>query len=379
MEQFEMEDQSKTEQVLLQELASLRQRFSVLERSEKESRFLAESMADAAFKVDMNLKATYISPSIERLLGYSPAERMSQTINERLTPLSRKLVLEALAMGLERDKTAGADPDMSRVLELEYYHKNGSVRYFETHVLGIRDGNGNLTGFSGLSRDITDRKNAETKLKDTLDRLRKAIGTTIQVMVSAVETRDPYTAGHQVRSADLARAIATEMGFPHEKIDGIRIAGSIHDIGKLSIPTEILTKPSKLTEIEFSLIKEHSWNGYEILKNVESSWPLAEMVYQHHERMDGSGYPRNLKGDDILMEARIIAVADVVESMASHRPYRPALGINAAFEEIVKNRITLYDADVVDACLRLFKEKGFKLKHDMIWGENPRHYSEAKY
>ena len=266
MEQSEMEDQTKTEQALIQELASLRQRLVVLERSEKESRFLAESMADVAFKVDMNLKTTYISPSIERLLGYSPAERMSQTINERLTPQSRKLVLEALAVGLEREKTAGADPNRSRVLELEHYHKDGSIKQLETHIRGIRDSKGNLTSFSGLLRAITDRKNAENKLKDTLDSLRKAIGTTIQVMVSAVETRDPYTAGHQARSADLARAIATEMGFPHEKIDGIRIAGSIHDIGKLSIPAEILTKPSKLTEIEFSLIKEHSRNGYEILK-----------------------------------------------------------------------------------------------------------------
>ena len=181
-------------------------------------------------------------------------------------------------------------------------------------------------------------------------------------MVSAVEVRDPYTAGHQVRSADLARAIATEMGLPQEKIDGIRMAGSIHDIGKLSIPAEILSKPTKLTEIEFSLIKEHSRSGYEMLKDVESSWPLAEIVYQHHERMNGTGYPRNLKGDDILMEARILAVSDVVESMASHRPYRPSLGIEVALEEIENNKGTLYDNTVADVCLKLFREKGFQLE-----------------
>jgi len=179
-------------------------------------------------------------------------------------------------------------------------------------------------------------------------------------MVSAVEARDPYTAGHQTRSADLARAIATEMGLPSEKIEGIRVAGSIHDIGKLSIPAEILSKPTKLSELEFSLIKEHARRGFEILKDVESPWPLAEIVDQHHERMDGSGYPRNLKGDAILIEARIIAVADVVESMASHRPYRPALGLDAALEELEKNRGTLYDEAVVDACLRLFREKGYR-------------------
>ena len=213
-----------------------------------------------------------------------------------------------------------------------------------------------------LCRDITTRKQAEKRLEGTLESLRKAFGATIQAMVSAVESRDPYTAGHQIRSADLARCIATEMGLPQEKIDGIRMAGSIHDIGKLSIPAEILSKPTKLTNIEFSLIKEHSKQGYEMLKNVESPWPLAEIVYQHHERMDGSGYPRNLKGDDILIEARILAVSDVVESMASHRPYRPALGLEAALTEIESNKGTLYDADVADACLRLFREKGFQLE-----------------
>jgi putative nucleotidyltransferase with HDIG domain len=177
-----------------------------------------------------------------------------------------------------------------------------------------------------------------------------------------VETRDPYTAGHQIRYADLARAISAEMGLPPEKIDGIRMAASIHDIGKLSIPAEILSKPTKLTEIEFKLIMEHARKGYEILKDVESSRPLAEIVYQHHERMDGSGYPRGLKGEEILMEARILAVADVVEAMASHRPYRPALGIDAALSEIEKNRGILYDEAVVDNCLRLFQEKGFQLE-----------------
>jgi putative nucleotidyltransferase with HDIG domain len=213
-----------------------------------------------------------------------------------------------------------------------------------------------------LSHDITERKRAEAKLQQTLDSLKNAVGATIQVMVSAVEMKDPYTAGHQLRVADLAGAIATEMGLIQEKIDGIKMAGSIHDIGKLSIPAEILSKPTKLTKIEFSLVKEHVRSGYEMLKNVESPWPLAQIIYQHHERMDGSGYPRNLKGDEIIMEARIMAVADVVEAMASHRPYRPSLGIDATLGEIEKNRGILYDAAVADACLRLFRKKGFQLK-----------------
>jgi HD-GYP domain-containing protein (c-di-GMP phosphodiesterase class II) len=225
----------------------------------------------------------------------------------------------------------------------------------------LRDNNFKPTRILTVTRDITERKQAEERLKETLDRLRKAMETTIHVLVSALESRDPYTAGHQRRSTNLACAIATEMGLTQEKIDGIRMAGSIHDIGKLSIPAEILSKPTKLTEIEFSLIKVHSQSGYEMLKDVESPWPLAEIVYQHHERMNGSGYPRNLKGDEIIMEARIMGVADVVETMASHRPYRPALGINVALEEIEKNREILYDNDVVDACLRLFREKGYQL------------------
>jgi HD-GYP domain-containing protein (c-di-GMP phosphodiesterase class II) len=152
------------------------------------------------------------------------------------------------------------------------------------------------------------------------------------------------------------------MGLNKDKIEGIRMAGAIHDIGKLAIPSEILTKPTKLSNIEFSLIKEHSQGGYEMLKDVESPWPLAQIVYQHHERIDGSGYPRNLKGDEILIEARIMAVADVVEAMASHRPYRPGLGLEAALEEIEKNKGITYDDAVAEACLRLFREKGYQLK-----------------
>ena len=238
----------------------------------------------------------------------------------------------------------------------------GELRYRQVNAAPVRDATGNIVGSVSVVRDITDRKIAEEKLINTLESLRKAVNTTIQVMVSAVEIRDPYTSGHQIRSADLARAIATEMGLPQEKIDGLRMAGSIHDIGKLSIPAEILSKPTKLSEIEFLLIKEHARKGYEMLKNVESPWPLAEIVYQHHERMDGSGYPRNLKGDEILIEARILAVADVVEAMASHRPYRPGWGIDAALNEIEKNRGIFYDAAVADACLRLFREKSFKLE-----------------
>ncbi|MBU1744465.1 MAG: PAS domain S-box protein [Proteobacteria bacterium] len=246
-------------------------------------------------------------------------------------------------------------------LEKRYHKKNGETVWVNITVSPLWKPGETPERNMVVVENITERKRAEEQLQQTIENLRKAVNTTIQVMVSTVEARDPYTSGHQLRSADLARAIATEMGLPQDKIDAIRMAGSIHDIGKISIPAEILSKPTQLSEIEFALIKAHAQRGFEMLKDVESPWPLAEIVYQHHERMDGSGYPRNLKGDDILMEARILTVADVVEAMASHRPYRAALGIEAALTEIEKNKGILYDADAADVCLRLFREKGYEL------------------
>lgn len=198
-----------------------------------------------------------------------------------------------------------------------------------------------------------ERKRAKQKLQKTLEE-------TIYALASAIEMRDPYTAGHQKRVTKLACAIAKEMGLSKEQIEGIRMAGLIHDIGKISIPSEILTKPGKLNDLEYSLIKTHPQAGYNILKGIEFPWPVAQIVLQHHERMDGSGYPQGLCGKDILLEARILAVADVVEAMSSHRPYRPAYGIDKALEEISKNKGILYDPEVVNACLRLFNQKGFK-------------------
>lgn len=208
--------------------------------------------------------------------------------------------------------------------------------------------------------DITDQKIAEADLKRSFERLKRSMEDTIQTIAMIVEARDPYTAGHQRAVDKLAVGIAEEMGIPREKIDGIHTAAVIHDIGKIYIPAEMLSKPGHLSEIEYDIMKTHPQVSYDILKRIDFPWPVATIVYQHHERYNGSGYPRGLKGDEILIEARILAVADVVESMASHRPYRPTVGMDKAIEEIKKNRGILYDPDVVDACLRLF-EKGFKL------------------
>ena len=216
-----------------------------------------------------------------------------------------------------------------------------------------------------LKGEITERKRAEEELKQSHEKLGKVLRETINALASTVEKRDPYTAGHQQRVTQLACAIAKEMGFSKDEIDGIRLAGAIHDIGKIHLPAEILSKPGRISEIEFSMIKAHPQVGHDILRIIEFPWPIALIVLQHHERVNGSGYPSGLSGEEILPEARVLAVADVVEAMASHRPYRPTFGIDKALEEISQNKGVLYDLKVVDACLRLFSEKGFKFKQKM--------------
>ena len=211
-----------------------------------------------------------------------------------------------------------------------------------------------------LCRDITERKLAEEGLRHGLVQLRSTLKAAIDSLSSAIEMRDPYTAGHQERTTRLARAIAVEMDLDKDKVEAIEIAGVIHDIGKLYVPAEILSKPTKLTDLEYAMIKMHAQAGYTILSKIDFPWPIAQIVHQHHELVNGSGYPQGLSGKDILIEARILCVADVVEAMSSHRPYRPALGISLALDEITQKRGILFDREVVDACLRLFRDKHFK-------------------
>lgn len=190
--------------------------------------------------------------------------------------------------------------------------------------------------------------------------LQKMLKDIVQTVALTVEIRDPYTAGHQRGVSQLSSAIARQMNLPSDQVEGIYMAAALHDIGKISVPAEILSKPGHLNEIEMNMLRTHPEVGYNILKRIDFPWPLAKIVLQHHERIDGSGYPNKLKDDDILLEAKIIGVADVVEAMSSHRPYRPALGIDKALEEISQNRGILYNPEIVDTCLKLFKEKGFE-------------------
>lgn len=208
----------------------------------------------------------------------------------------------------------------------------------------------------------------EEKVAERTAKLQKTLEGVVYAMSLTVEKRDPYTAGHQHRVASLAAAIGQEMHLPSDQIEGIRMAGMIHDLGKIAIPAEILSKPGRLTSIEFALIQIHPRVGYDIVADIDFPWPIARMILEHHERLDGSGYPQGLSREGILPESAILAVADVVEAMSTHRPYRPALGVETALAEITDRRAVLYDPDVVDACLGLFREKGFSLESSWIVG-----------
>jgi len=284
----------------------------------------------------------------EELLGYSEADLLGKsdydffpkdqadffTHNDREVLLGKKLV---------------------DILEEPIQTRNKGVRIMHTQKVPIMDVNGEPVYLLGISEDITERKQAEDKLKQSL------IGT-MNVLSRTVELRDPYTAGHQRRVASLAKVIAEKLELPNNMINDIETSALIHDIGKIGIPAEILTKPGKLSPIERSLVEVHAETGFSILKDSGLPEPVAKIVHQHHERIDGSGYPRGLRGEEILMEANIIAVADVVEAMSSHRPYRPSLGVDAALAEITKNKGILYNAAVADACLAVFKE-GYEFKN----------------
>jgi len=315
---------------------------------------LFENLNDAAFLIDPQSGIILdTNRQGERLLG-RPREQIAGMTQEELYPPDR-----ARARGrLLQDCLRGRKP--GRRFDLEVARADGTVVPVVVSASWVTIGGQPF--LVALFQDVTHRRRAEEQLRRTCQKLRKATEAAVEAIALTVESRDPHTAGHQRRVSRLSCAIARELGLPEDRIDGIRLASLVHDLGKIHVPGELLTKPGRLTPPELEIIKGHARVGYDILKEIDFPWPVAQMVLQHHERMNGSGYPEGLSGDQILLEARIIAVADVIEAMAFHRPYRPGQGLKRALEEITRNRAVLYDPQVVDACVRLFAEKRFKFE-----------------
>jgi PAS domain S-box-containing protein/putative nucleotidyltransferase with HDIG domain len=315
---------------------------------------IVQNMAEGIAVEDAEGCIIFVNPAAADLLGYSPEELVGQHWTA-IVPSDQHPSVQAAH---ERRMHGEADR-----YELQLVRQDGTlVPVLVSGSPRIEEGRfaGTLTVFT----DITEHKQVEEELQQSLERLRRTFDETVQALASAIRTRNPYMAGHQQRVTQLACAIAREMGLPEEQIEGIRVAGLVHDIGKISVPIEILSNPDGISDLEYGIIKAHPQIGYDILKAVEFPWPVAEIVLQHNERLDGSGYPQGLSGDEILLEARIIGVADVVDAMSSHQPYRAARGLDKALEEISQNRGVLYDPGVVGACLKLFKQKEFKFERE---------------
>ncbi|MDD5015591.1 MAG: PAS domain S-box protein [Atribacterota bacterium] len=341
-------------QVISVDIKNLKTTGETLRQSQQEFASLFKNSPEALVYVDNKGNILDINNRFSELFGYTLKEIKGKNINEGIIhPPTR------IKEGKELDKIAFTKGYTN--FETVRKRKDGSL--FPVLISGSPViVNGQLLGIIGTFIDITERKIAEDKLEKSFKKLQKTMDTTIDTMSKIIEAKDPYTFGHQRRVSQLAIRIAQELDLPKDKIEGIRITSLIHDVGKIGLPTEILSKPTKLNDLEYSLIKNHSQIGYDIIKSIDFSYPVAQIVLQHHERLNGSGYPAGLKRHEILLEAKIICVADVVEAMSSHRPYRPALGIDKALEEIFKNKNLLYDPEVVDACIRLFKEKDFEFE-----------------
>ena len=325
-----------------------------LEESKERFRNLLETTSDWIWETDREGRYTYSSPHVQDLLGYLPEEIVHATLANFATADQATALRASFAQLLAEKKAFSG-------FEIPCLAKNGQIVVLEYNAVPIFDEEGSLTGYRGIARDITERKTAMEVLKRSRDDLHASLEETVTSLASTAEKRDPYTAGHQQRVERLACAIAREQGFPEERIEGLHIAALLHDIGKITLPSEYLAKPTRLSKEEKALFKCHPEVGYKILKNIQFPWPVAEIVYQHHEHLDGSGYPRGLTDEDILLEAKILTVADVVEAMSSHRPYRPSLGIPTALDEIRSGRGTRYHAPSVDACLDLILEKRIDL------------------
>lgn len=320
-----------------------------LAESESKFRNLFEDSRDAIYIWKKDSGYVDFNNSMLELFGYNKDEMPGLGIHDFFpdTDNLKKYVKSLKEHGFVKD------------MHLKLKKKDGSVMVCIASASVLKNDKGKFNGIQGIIRDISD-------IQDGIDRLNSAMGGIVRAMSLTVEARDPYTAGHQRKVADISIAIAGLMKLSPEQTKGLEMAALIHDLGKINVPYEILNKPGRLTSTEFEIIKSHPKIGYDIMKTIDFPWPLARAVYQHHERIDGSGYPEGVRGDDIILEARILAVSDVVEAMASHRPYRPAIGLTVALEEIENKRGTLYDPDIVDACLILFREKNFTINENWM-------------
>jgi PAS domain S-box-containing protein len=333
----------------LDEEAARRRAEGDLKQAKEYAEQLLALIPSGLYSVDSKKRITTWNRKAEEIIGYSADEVIGRDCGFfALSPCADLCGL--FAEDVPKPITGG---------EFTIKRKDGRIRFLLKNADLLRDAAGGIIGGIESFEDITERREAEERLRQSYQDLRETFREVIKALSAAIEMRDPYTAGHQERVTRLAVAIAREMELAGETIAGIQIAGAVHDIGKLAIPAEILSKPTKLSTVEYSLIQSHPQIGFTILENIRFPWPIARIVLQHHERMDGSGYPNKVKGPDILIEARIIAVADVVEAMSSHRPYRAALGLEPALDEIAKGRSIWYDPSVVDACLKIVREARF--------------------
>ena len=304
------------------------------------------------YLLNQDMIVKQVSPSVKRILGYDPEECIGQSFIElnKCDPVDANRVImdfQALFLGIEISKC-----------EYTCYTADGKELIFEVNGSPFYK-KGTIVGLIITAQDITHQKRYETDLQNILGDLRKSLDITIKTISRTIDCKDPHTAGHQQRVSDLSRSIATLMNYSIDVINGIRMAGIVHDIGKISIPAEILSKPGRLHSAELELIKIHPGIGFDILSTIDFPWPIAAAVLFHHERMDGSGYPYGITGEYILPHAKIIGVADVVVAMASLRPYRASIGIEEALVEIEKNAGILYDSEVVAACLSLFRDNNY--------------------
>jgi len=331
------------------------QKQAELATAESEERFRAmvEQSVSGACIVDREGRFLYLNPRLVEILGYESDEAlMGRPVLDFVAEKSHGIVRDNMVQ-----RIAG-EPQRAR------YHFDGIRKDGSPVTLGAHANLGTYRGQQVLIttvQDVTDLVRAETEVNHYVAKLQRAVEGTIEVISKIGELRDPYTHGHEHRVGEIATAIAIEMGLPSDRVEGVRIAGYLHDVGKIAVPAEILSKPTRLTTAEFDLVKQHAQQSYDILKGTEFPWPVAEAAWQHHERLDGSGYPRGLKGAEIILDARILAVADTVEAMASHRPYRPGLGIDKALAEIERGRGTVFDPVVANACLRLFRDNGYRI------------------